>query len=405
MTPVIAPKSQQEARRLVAGLCALSRILIELDRAGVVRAVVALAPDAWLRAAVDDDLRRSHAALEVVWADPAEAAERVDGPLAVIGCGAIIRADAMPALLAAGKAMTWRGGVLAAPLADHPPGVPVRLPDAVDAAGALELGDSEVIVLDQRGASRAVLRGASKASDGIVSRRINRPISRALSAWVLRRGPVRPDHLTLVTLAVAILMFVALVGGGPAGLLVGCLLLQAASVVDGVDGEVARATYRSSPAGAALDTAVDVATTLMFALGITIGEWRLHGLAPLLAGGFAFGGFGLGVGAMSWLIRRGPGGGSFDVLKVFYAQRLPGRTGGRIVAVVRTVTSRDFFALAFAVLGVCGLDQAIPWLLAGGVAVWLAVIAFAAPMLLLAERGSLQPEHLKPDDARATLQA
>jgi CDP-L-myo-inositol myo-inositolphosphotransferase len=53
------------------------------------------------------------------------------------------------------------------------------------------------------------------------------------------------------------------------GLIAGGLLFMPL-VFDGVDGEIARATFRSSPAGAALDTGVDMATNLAFMLGVTI---------------------------------------------------------------------------------------------------------------------------------------
>jgi len=50
--------------------------------------------------------------------------------------------------------------------------------------------------------------------------------------------------------------------------LIGALLFQAASMFDGVDGEIARATYRTSRSGAALDSAIDAATNFAAMLGI-----------------------------------------------------------------------------------------------------------------------------------------
>ena len=60
------------------------------------------------------------------------------------------------------------------------------------------------------------------------------------------------------------------VPGGEAGLVLGGLLFHAASVLDGVDGEMARATLRTSPSGATLDSAVDLATNFLFLAGITV---------------------------------------------------------------------------------------------------------------------------------------
>ena len=65
-------------------------------------------------------------------------------------------------------------------------------------------------------------------------------------------------------------MFWGMLAGGKAGLILGAILFQAASVIDGVDGEMARATFRATDLGATLDSAVDMATNFLFVLGLTI---------------------------------------------------------------------------------------------------------------------------------------
>src|SRR3954464_3997201 len=117
---------------------------------------------------------------------------------------------------------------------------------------------------------RWLLSTTGKAADGWVSRRLNRPISRALSAFLLQRLPAaRPAHATALTALTALLMFACLMLGGGWGLVAGGILFHVASVLDGVDGEIARATYRASPRGAVLDSAVDMGTNLLFYLGLT----------------------------------------------------------------------------------------------------------------------------------------
>ena len=112
------------------------------------------------------------------------------------------------------------------------------------------------------------VRATGKASDGLVSRWLNRPISRSISIVLLRRAgrPAdprhirhRPDRLWSCSLARS---------AAASGLVGGALLFHVASVFDGVDGEIARATWRSSRAGAALDTIVDMATNVLFLVGI-----------------------------------------------------------------------------------------------------------------------------------------
>lgn len=94
-----------------------------------------------------------------------------------------------------------------------------------------------------------------KPTDGPVSRYINRKVSTVITRALLATGrPPSPDAVTLVTTAIALLAayLVIAVGGVAAGVMV-----QLASIIDGVDGEIARATGRSSRAGAFLDSMMD----------------------------------------------------------------------------------------------------------------------------------------------------
>ena len=117
----------------------------------------------------------------------------------------------------------------------------------------------------------------------------NRPVSRAISTLVLRYTDLKPVHATLGTAAIALAMTLALLFGGAPGLVAGGLLFHAASVFDGVDGEMARATWRSSRAGASFDSIVDVLTNLFFVLGLTLNLAARHGRIALVLGGLSLG--------------------------------------------------------------------------------------------------------------------
>ena len=112
-----------------------------------------------------------------------------------------------------------------------------------------------------------------KDTDGWVSRHLNRPISTRLSA-LLSRYPVHPDVITLAGFLVAVLSAYASSRGTYAGFAAGGVLFHAASVLDGVDGEVARLTFRSSRRGQWLDTIADDASNLVYFAGLTLGVWR-----------------------------------------------------------------------------------------------------------------------------------
>ncbi|HWT12785.1 MAG TPA: CDP-alcohol phosphatidyltransferase family protein [Allosphingosinicella sp.] len=239
------------------------------------------------------------------------------------------------------------------------------------AAGRAVAGDAQAIDLDRAGASGEILRLTGKAGDGPVSRWLNRPLSRRMTALMVRIPGLRPIHATAGTALLALLMFVALVAGGAGGLIAGALLCQAASVFDGVDGELARATFRTSRAGAVLDSVVDVATNILFILGLTINlalsghEWAF----PLAAWGFALFVFGLATIAWRASLARGPF--SLNLVKHHYRQRFPGPPIRWLISFFTIVSSRDFFALLFAVLVVVGLPMAVLYLFAAAATIWI----------------------------------
>jgi len=115
-----------------------------------------------------------------------------------------------------------------------------------------------------------IVRATGKPGDGLVSRWLNRPISQRLTMIMLAIPGARPIHVTIANAALALIMFAVTLDGGERGLILGGILFQTASVLDGVDGEMARATFRTSKSGATLDSAVDIATNLLFVTALTI---------------------------------------------------------------------------------------------------------------------------------------
>ncbi|MBE3075493.1 MAG: CDP-alcohol phosphatidyltransferase family protein, partial [Actinobacteria bacterium] len=100
------------------------------------------------------------------------------------------------------------------------------------------------------------LRGASRGGDGFVSTYAVRPLSRKVTGVGLRLGWT-PNAVTAVSLALGVLA-AGLVATGNRGLwVVAAVLVQAALVIDCVDGEIARFTRRFSAFGAWLDAVGD----------------------------------------------------------------------------------------------------------------------------------------------------
>lgn len=254
------------------------------------------------------------------------------------------------------------------------------LPDAVALAQGEPTGG---IDLQQPHAVRRILQATAKPSDGVISRWINRPISQRVSAALLTVLPeIRPRHMTLAVAGVATVMVIALLAGGPAGLFWGSILFQVASVLDGVDGEIARATYRSSTAGAVLDTRVDMLTNIGYFVGVAVALTRIYGGAQAIVGGLAVAFALSGLGILAWLLKRLERPGSFDLLKLYYRERFPGGWQWLVTETLVAMTSRDFFAFAFGVVIVCGAGWAVSWLLMAFTATWLVAVLCAVPGVL-----------------------
>jgi CDP-L-myo-inositol myo-inositolphosphotransferase len=167
-------------------------------------------------------------------------------------------------------------------------------------------------------------------------------------------------------------MFGCLASGTSAGLMTGAILFQVASVIDGIDGEIARATFRESRLGATLDSLTDAATNLAFLLGLGLSltqQGAGNALALGLAG-FACMGTGLALlGGHAAISGRAV---DFDALK-HVVRRRHSFLGDWLI----WLTMRDFLALASAVMVLLGFGYAFLKLFALGSLIWvLAAIVF-----------------------------
>ena len=130
-----------------------------------------------------------------------------------------------------------------------------------------------------------------QVNEGLVSRYLNRRLSRPL-ARLLGRTPVTPNQVSVAALAVASLSCISFLRGHP---LLGGVLAQASSIVDGADGDLARIKGSSSAYGGFLDAVLDRYADALIILGLAgwaakgsgkTGPW-IVGFAAL-AGTFGF---------------------------------------------------------------------------------------------------------------------
>ncbi len=123
-------------------------------------------------------------------------------------------------------------------------------------------------------ARQLLLAGAGKPqADGPISRRVNRPISRRLTAW-LAETPLTPNAITVLSFTLAVLAALFFMPGRFIWNMMGGLLVQLASIVDGCDGEIARLKFMRSQFGGWFDTVLDRYADVAVATGIIVGFAR-----------------------------------------------------------------------------------------------------------------------------------
>lgn len=164
-------------------------------------------------------------------------------------------------------------------------------------------------------AEDALFNDCRKPQDGIVSRHLNRHLSLTMSR-ALVATPVGPNHISAITFSLGIAAAVAAGVGGYAAFLAAGILYQLNSVIDGVDGELARVRYEFSVLGEWLDTVSDDLSDLLLYIGLGVGAWRTMetGLATIGPDIWLYLGLAAGAGKLAsmivyyrWLIARGRG--------------------------------------------------------------------------------------------------
>ncbi len=121
--------------------------------------------------------------------------------------------------------------------------------------------------------------------DGFVSQYLNRPISRRLS-MALASTPLTPNHVTVLSFLLALTGAAALVTTTPWLWIVGGIVIQIASILDGCDGELARIKLLQSRRGAWLDTVLDRYSDLAIGLAVTFAASQLYDAAWIWPAGF-----------------------------------------------------------------------------------------------------------------------
>jgi len=139
------------------------------------------------------------------------------------------------------------------------------------------------------------------ATGGPIARFINKRISLPISL-ILSKMWISPNAITAVNIVIGLFSGVFVADGHRYSIiLLGAVLFQIASIVDGCDGEVAKLTFRTSKFGQYIDTLSDNLSLCSFLIGLMAGYWRqTHSPIAFYVGGLMFLTTGI---TLFWMIR------------------------------------------------------------------------------------------------------
>ena len=123
-----------------------------------------------------------------------------------------------------------------------------------------------------RKAESEVLKNLNKQQDGIIARYFNRPIS----IWISKKlsfTNITPNQISIFAFSVACIASLLFAMGSYIPLIIGGILAQISSIIDGCDGEVARLKYQESSYGGWFDAVLDRYADAFLLFGLT---WHLY---------------------------------------------------------------------------------------------------------------------------------
>jgi phosphatidylglycerophosphate synthase len=218
----------------------------------------------------------------------------------------------------------------------------------------------------------------SKPQDGFVSRFLNRPISSRVTC-LLVKFPIHPSAFTASIFILPVAAGVFFLRGDYLSILLGATIFQVFSILDGCDGEIARAKNLESKFGERLDNVCDFLGSLIYvlALGTGLNHFKEGVVCALL------------IAANESLLRWGTGAkwvASEDFHESFYARHhgMIGHSGlldlgERFVWWLFQLTKRDVAIFFFLILALLNLGTWILhlWTIAASVSLIISAIATA----------------------------
>jgi phosphatidylglycerophosphate synthase len=204
-----------------------------------------------------------------------------------------------------------------------------------------------------------------KPVDGLVARHINRHISIFISKRIVHT-PLTPNMMSVFTFILGLAGAYSASRGGYYPVLLGAFLFQWNSILDGVDGELARVRFQQSKLGQWVDTASDDLSNIAFYIGLTVGARGLAGDQYLVPIGV--------IGTLAFvlqmivlyveLIQKGTG--DLYAIDWDFDKAPPEGFAEKLLVFFRYALKKDFAILFFLLMAVFGVLPYMLPIIAGG---------------------------------------
>lgn len=204
-----------------------------------------------------------------------------------------------------------------------------------------------------------------KPVDGLVARHINRHISIFISKRIVHT-PLTPNMMSVFTFLLGLAGAYSVSLGGYYPVLLGAFLFQWNSILDGVDGELARVRFQQSKLGQWVDTASDDLSNIAFYLGLTLGARGLPGDQYLVPIGL--------IGTVAFVLQMivlyveliQKGSGDLYAIDWDFDKAPPEGFAGKLLVFFRYALKKDFAILFFLLMAVFGVLPYMLPIIAGG---------------------------------------
>ena len=145
----------------------------------------------------------------------------------------------------------------------------------------IDVDDEKVL----KKAENKLLDTLKKTSDGPVSRYFNRPISTRISKYLVKTN-ITPNLISFSSFILCCIGAFFFFLGGYINLVIGAILAQVSSVIDGCDGEIARLKFQATEFGGWFDAVLDRYADAFLLFGLTYYVYFQNGSFVVLFIGF-----------------------------------------------------------------------------------------------------------------------